>query len=68
FNGFKSISFRIQALSKIDPIIKALFALIAGLVPAGIAEIRKPWMALNFDIGVIPIRLRGLSAPAIHKE
>ncbi|MDP3529177.1 MAG: hypothetical protein Q8R93_07660 [Methylicorpusculum sp.] len=47
---------------------KALFALITDVAPALIAGVRKPWMALNFDIGVIPIRLRGLSAPAIHKE
>jgi hypothetical protein len=43
-----------------------MFALVVGVVPAGIAGVQKPWMALGFHILVTWIRLRGLTAPAIH--
>ncbi|MBS3955590.1 MAG: hypothetical protein KGZ88_21815 [Methylomicrobium sp.] len=49
-----------------DPIDKAIFALIVGVAPAGNAGVQKPWMALDFHILVTWIRLRGLTAPAIH--
>ncbi|MDP2202839.1 MAG: hypothetical protein Q8K07_12525 [Methylicorpusculum sp.] len=45
---------------------KAMFALIVGVAPAGIAGVQKPWMALGFQILLTWIRLRGLTAPAIH--
>ncbi|MDO8843744.1 hypothetical protein, partial [Methylicorpusculum sp.] len=45
---------------------KAMFALIVGVAPAGIAGVQKSWMALGFHILVTWIRLRGLTAPAIH--
>ncbi|MBS3953204.1 MAG: hypothetical protein KGZ88_09670 [Methylomicrobium sp.] len=43
-----------------------MFALTVGVAPAGIAGVQKPWMALGFHILVPWIRLRGLTAPAIH--
>jgi hypothetical protein len=49
-----------------DMIKKAMSALIVGVAPAGIAGVQEPWMALSFHILVTWIRLRGLTAPAIH--
>jgi hypothetical protein len=31
-------------------LLKAIFALIVGVAPAGIAGVQKPWMALDFHI------------------